>query len=316
MKTEEIRLYENREDVTLTSYILDDSRETRKKRPAILICPGGAYLNCSDREAEPVAIKFVSMGYHAFVLRYSVYFEGQGGMPDMSRPMEVKKHCLHPAPMREIGKALFIIYKHSEEWLVDASKIAICGFSAGAHNCAMYSAYWNRPDVMGTNWEPIKPVAVILGYPLTDYTYMKETMESSPVAEGLFTISNIAFLGVTDASRERMWEISPVYHVTEQMPPVFIWATASDELVPVQHSIRMAHALADHKVPFELHIFENGGHGLSLADQTTAEAKSQVNLDVQQWIMMADKWLRKRMAYELQDKTEMEELLEQMQQDI
>ncbi len=45
--------------------------------------------------------------------------------------------------MREIGKALFVIYIHAEKWLVDASKNAICGFSAGAHNCSMYLAYWN-----------------------------------------------------------------------------------------------------------------------------------------------------------------------------
>ena len=65
MKTEVIRLYENRDDVTLTTYVLQDSPEmlAGKKRPAVLICPGGAYLFCSDREAEPIAMKFASMGY-------------------------------------------------------------------------------------------------------------------------------------------------------------------------------------------------------------------------------------------------------------
>ena len=64
MRTETIRLYEGREDVTLTTYLLDDSPELLKggARPAIVICPGGAYLNCSDREAEPVALRFAAMG--------------------------------------------------------------------------------------------------------------------------------------------------------------------------------------------------------------------------------------------------------------
>lgn len=64
MRSEVIYLYEDREDVTLTTYVLDDSKEIRcgKPRPAVLICPGGAYLNCSDREAEPVAMKFLAMG--------------------------------------------------------------------------------------------------------------------------------------------------------------------------------------------------------------------------------------------------------------
>ena len=78
MKTEKLCLYENRPDVTLTTYLIDDSRELMngRKRPAILICPGGAYMFCSDREAEPVALRFMAMGYHAFVLRYSVYNKG------------------------------------------------------------------------------------------------------------------------------------------------------------------------------------------------------------------------------------------------
>ena len=73
MITTTIQLYEERPDVSLTTYVLADSPELLKgkRRPAVLICPGGAYLNCSDREAEPVALRFAAMGYHAFVLRYS-----------------------------------------------------------------------------------------------------------------------------------------------------------------------------------------------------------------------------------------------------
>ena len=94
MKTEIIKIYDNRDDVTLTTYILQDSLEmlAGKARPAILICPGGAYLNCSDREAEPIAMKFASMGYHTFVLRYSVYCEGGKEFADISKPIPVKEH--------------------------------------------------------------------------------------------------------------------------------------------------------------------------------------------------------------------------------
>ena len=79
MITTTVQLYEGRPDVSLTTYVLADSPELMngKRRPAVLICPGGAYLNCSDREAEPVALRFAAMGYHAFVLRYSTYFKGE-----------------------------------------------------------------------------------------------------------------------------------------------------------------------------------------------------------------------------------------------
>ena len=81
MYSEKIKLIEGRDDVTLTTYVLDDSPEmlNGKKRPAVIICPGGAYLNCSEREGEPVAMAFAMMGYHAFVLRYSTYTNAKGG---------------------------------------------------------------------------------------------------------------------------------------------------------------------------------------------------------------------------------------------
>ena len=87
--------------------------------------------------------------------------------------------------------------------------------------------------------------------------------------------------------------------MTAHMPPTYIWATASDELVPVQHTIRMAHALADQKIPFEIHIFENGPHGLSLSDQASSEAKSQMFPDAAKWVPLAEEWLRKRFALDL-----------------
>ena len=121
----------------------------------------------------------------------------------------------------------------------------------------MYSVNWNQPvitEYFSETAEIFRPAAVILGYPLTDYCYMKESMKKDPMIGGLFSISNSAFLGMPDPGNELLEEISPVYHVTEHVPPTFIWATASDELVPVQHSLRMAYALADKKIPFEIHI--------------------------------------------------------------
>ena len=179
MLTETIKLYEDREDVTLTTYVIAEKGELRGqgKRPAVLICPGGAYMSCSDREAEPIALKFAAMGYHAFVLRYSVYGEGDNSFPDLSKPLVVKENCQFPNPMCEIGKAMLIIREHAEEWSVDMDRVAVCGFSAGAHNTAMYGVYWDKPIVtekLHTTKEMIRPAALILGYTLSDYIYMKE----------------------------------------------------------------------------------------------------------------------------------------------
>lgn len=316
MKTEVIRLHENREEVTLTTYILQDSPELLKgkKRPAVLVCPGGAYINCSDREAEPVALKFASMGYHAFVLRYSTYGEGTGEFPDLSKPLPVKEHCQHPNPMREIAQSMLIIREHEEEWLVDVDRIAVCGFSAGAHNTAMYATNWHKDIIsgyFGKEKELFRPAAAILGYTLSDYIYMKESVSKrNPMDVAFFAASNTAFLGESEPSEETLAMVSPARNVTENTPPTFLWATAGDELVPVQHSIRMAHALADEHIPFEMHIFEEGPHGLGLADQATAEAKSQIYPDAAKWADLAGEWLKKRFALPLPEKSSFEEMLE------
>ncbi|MDF2513994.1 MAG: Esterase/lipase [Herbinix sp.] len=316
MHSEVIRLYGDRSDVTLTTYVVADSKEMAKgkMRPAILICPGGAYLSCSDREAEPVALRFAAMGYHAFVLRYSTYNEGKTGFPDLSKKPEPKELCQHPKPMQEIGKAFLIIREHAEEWRVDVDKIAICGFSAGAHNCSMYSTYWHSPllsEYFNEKPEVFKPAAAILGYTLSDYIYMKEQAgrTEDPMGKVLFALSNTAFLGTDEPDEAKLDEVSPARHVTELNPPTFLWSTAADSLVPVQHSIRMAHALADHKVPFEMHIFEEGAHGLSLATQASSGAKSEMNRDAAKWVDMVEAWLDKRLALPLPEKTEWEEMM-------
>ncbi|MBK8139358.1 MAG: alpha/beta hydrolase [Chloroflexi bacterium] len=306
MLIETIKLYENRDDVTLTTYVLADSREmlNGKKRPGVLVCPGGAYLGCSDREAEPVALRFAAMGYHAFVLRYSTYFSGPfGGLPDAST-MEPNPNSVHPAPVRDIGKAFLTLHTHADRWLLDTSKIAICGFSAGGHNCAMYSVYWNQPLIyehFGQNPDVFKPAASILGYALCDYRLMFGRI-TDRTAQQVSDAASIAFLGTTAPSAELLERVSPVLHVSEHTPPTFLWATAADALVPVEHTTLMATALAVADVPFEVHIFEQGQHGLSLANQATAGSMLEIETDAARWVDLAEAWLKKRFALEVPPK--------------
>lgn len=320
MKHQTIYLREGRTDVTLTTYVLDDSPETLNggRRPAVIVCPGGAYLSCSDREGEPIAMAFANMGYHAFVLRYGVYMEGVPGMfiPEPGAEVPIKEHCIHPNPIRDIARAMLEIRAHADEWLVDTDRIAICGFSAGAHNCAMYSTNWHKPvisEFFGRPTEDFRPAACILGYTLSDYVFMKENAAAAtdPIAAGLFATSNTAFVGVPVPDDATLVEISPARSVTEHCPPMFLWATSEDTLVPVQHTILMSKALADNKIPFEVHIFENGPHGLATATQSSATALSHCMPDVAKWLPLCDTWLAKRFALELPPKTFWEMMEEQ-----
>jgi acetyl esterase/lipase len=306
MITKTFELYENRRNVTLTTYVLADSPEllNGKKRPAVLICPGGAYLGCSDREAEPVALRFATMGYHAFVLRYSTYFKGEPSPVPLPQNLEINPNSVHPGPMRDIGKAFLTIHAHADAWLVDMDKIAICGFSAGAHNCAMYSVYWQDPilyEFFGEKPEIFKPAAAILGYGISDYHLMFGEIDD-PFAQELSNAASLAFLGTISPDKELLDTVSPSLHVSGNTPPTFLWATAGDELVPAENTIRMASALARASVPFEIHIFESGPHGLSLADQSTAGSQFELDADAAKWISLAESWLKKRFALTLPKK--------------
>ena len=297
MITEVFRLYEGRDDVTLTAYIIADKGElhTAGKRPAVLICPGGGYFNCSDREAEPVALAFTAMGYHAFVLRYSTWMEGTDVLPDFEH-IQIKPHLAHPAPVREIGISFMLIRKHSVVWQVDMNKIAVCGFSAGAHNAAMYGVYWNKPLVkkaLGVDGKEIRPAAQLLCYPVTDYLFMREKVEKLPAEDQrYFEYSTCSFLSKTNFTEQDLYAISPARLVNKDTPPTFLWGTSTDRMVPIQHTLRMAHALAEAGIPFETHIYEGGPHGLSLATSASATQAEFINKRASEWIDEARDWLK------------------------
>lgn len=319
MKTETIYLIEDRTDVWLKTYIWDDSKQllNGKKRPAVIVLPGGGYLQAGDSEGEPTAIRFASMGYHAFVLHYSTYdlgfeeFFGLFAMLDgtaeqtaeLLKKYPSKPESAWPMPMIDVGRAFLKIREHADEWLVDMDRIALCGFSAGAHNAAMYCTNWQNPvltDSLCCTKEELKPGALILGYTISDYGIMNELIGKMPktVAE-FFRISNQIYTGSPVPDEEIVQKTSPARNITEDMPPTFLWACADDALVPVQNTIQMAEALANHNIPFEMHIFEHGEHGIGLGTQASAGMKSQVFEDVGKWPKLAGKWLEKRFALPL-----------------
>lgn len=165
-----INLDKEHPEVTLTTYIPAPSSEYQedKKTPAVIVCPGGAYQFLSDREGEPIALKFNAEGYAAFVLRYCVGTEGQ---------------ALQPGPLFDLGKAMAYVKEHAREWRIDAERISICGFSAGGHLCASYASLWHESwftKELGEPKEKLRPYAAILGYPVTDMLLMRDKNRECP----------------------------------------------------------------------------------------------------------------------------------------
>ncbi|PHV70306.1 acetylesterase [Sporanaerobium hydrogeniformans] len=251
----------------LIAYLLESSKEIKlpRKRPAVIVCPGGAYRFKSDREGEPIAMRFLAAGMQAFVLQYSV------------------APSRYPSALLELAKAVAVVREHASEWDIDPNRIFVCGFSAGGHLCASLGTLWNEPflkDSLGTEEKMWKPNGMILCYPvITTGEYTHE--ESCQLLLG------------PEATSEARKSLSLETRVTKETIPCFIWHTAEDTAVPVENALLLTMALRKHSVPFELHIYEIGEHGLALCDETTMDIPEQVQPDNANWIQLAIQWIRR-----------------------
>lgn len=246
--------------VKLTGYIQEPSQEmgTVAKKPAVLIFPGGGYAFLSDREAEPLALAYAAQGFQTFVLRYSV-----------------GKHAAGFQPLKEASLAVGLIREHADEWHVIPDQIAVCGFSAGGHlACAVGLQGEHRPN------------ALILSYPAIDLGGAEEAKAArNQIVETL--------LGKADYTQEEMDVLNLHKHVTKEAPPAFIWTTGEDELVIVEHTLKLVAEYAAQKRPFEYHVFQKGEHGLSLAQPWLANGrKSMVDAHAAKWFEWSVEWLR------------------------
>ena len=268
LELKEIFNLNTNQNPTLDCYILGSNPETDPKRyhPSILVLPGGGYCFTSEREADPIALNYLSMGFNAFVLKYSVSPE------------------IYPEALIEASASIALMRRHSDEWFVDVDKIAVIGFSAGGHLAASLATIGNEEKIykrLNIEKNFNKPNAVILSYPVI-------TSDERYSHAGSFR----ALTG-DKRSEELYKKLSLENRVTEETPPTFIWHTANDTCVPVMNSLLFAQALSEKKVPFELHIFPDGPHGLSNCNITTASAsnKRQINPYCERWIELSKKWL-------------------------
>ena len=251
----------------LYTYFLDSSIEMRpnEKRPVILMCPGGGYEMTSDREAEPIAMQFLAMGYHVAILRYSVC------------PVR------YPAALLQVAESVLYLKEHADEYHIDPEKIVVQGCSAGGHLAANYGIAWNSPfltKLMGMENDPeqLCVAGLLLCYPVI--TSGEKAHEES--------FRNL--LG--EQYEEKKEELSLENQVTPDTPPTFLWHTATDETVPVENSLYFFQACLQQGVSAELHIYPVGGHGLSLANEETCRANGiGVQKECQSWIGLAQTWM-------------------------
>ena len=243
-------------DATLEGYILDCeiSLGQEENRPAILICPGGGYVYCSPREAEPIALAYAARGFHAFILRYST-----------------GRACAGMAPLKQADWAIGYLRENAEKWHIDPKKILTCGFSAGGHLAL-------SAGLLAEN----KPNGMILSYPAVQVPNVPGPDYMLKLLLGKDT--------VTDADAA---SLDLLAKVGADAPPVFMVATAED-LLTNYGALALANAYAAKGKPYELHIFQHGPHGYALANEVSADGSRQMcNSAYATWLEMSVQWLHK-----------------------
>ena len=252
----------------LNCYLLNDGEALDCKRPAMLVIPGGGYHHVSLREKEPIALEYFNANYITFTLEYSV------------APIKF------PYAFMEASMAMCYIRENANQLNVDKNKVCGIGFSAGGHLLGCISTMYNREELNFLKEKRcyVKPDASIFMY---------------SVINGLDKPHMHSFVNLFGENYEgKLKEFSINENVDKNSPPAFIVSTVGDNCVPCKNSLHLALAYENSGVPFTLHIFEKGNHGLSLLNEKVY-AKAELNEvlkitsnDYSKWLEMSLTWLK------------------------
>ena len=221
---------------TLTPYFPEPAKATGA---AIVICPGGGYAHLAPHEGKDYARFLNEQGIAGFVLKYRLSSDGYH----------------HPAMLHDAARAVRTVRARAREWKLDPKRISIMGSSAGGHLASTLLTHFDagKPDAADpVERESSRPDAGILCYAVI-------TLQGPFAHQG----SGRNLLG-PDPAPELVRELSNELQVTKETPPCFIWHTYEDSGVPVENSLQFAEALRKAGVPFDLHVYQKGPHGLGL----------------------------------------------------
>jgi len=256
----------NERTAYVRAFILNRIEQTpwTHARPAVVIFPGGGYEFCSEKEAEPLAMRYVAEGFNAFILNYTCG----------------KKY---PAAFTNAAYAMFKIKARADEFGIDREKIAVVGASAGGHLAGCLATMWSDTGivrVIGCEPDDIRPAAAVLCYPVISGV-------TSPHK------SSFAILAGDDANQAALSRLSLENRVTPKTPPIFLWCTADDATVSAHNSIVMAKACVSNGVPVEMHMYDSGPHGLSDCSKSAGADGRFYDLPCAGWVGLSVKFLKK-----------------------
>lgn len=243
---------------------------TPEKRPAVLILPGGYYMYCSQREADPVAVSFVQKGYQAFILEYSCGKESE-----------------YPTPLLEVSEAVSYIKENADDFLVDTENITLAGFSAGGHLALTYGSSFFREEfqeISAKTEEQLAVSKIIAAYPVANLKALYERTKDVVDAEG-----KVGEMFTTYETRR-----DPIALLDQKMPKTFLFTTLEDKLIPASDTVEYVKKAAEQGIDIEFHLFHNGNHGLSTGDDLANYGRDYPER-VGKWMDLAFSWLEEEL---------------------
>lgn len=228
---------EPKDTPTLTPYFAPADKATGA---TVIVFPGGGYRSLAPHEGEPFAKWLNSLGINAFVLKYRLY---PGGYHLQQITLD--------AP-----RAVRYVRSHAAEWNLDPQRIGVIGSSAGGHLAATLSTQFDAGNPAAS--DPVEKVSsrpdltiLCYGFILFDQRTMPDPQRREDA------------LG-KDVPDEVALRFAPARNVRPDTPPCFVWQTVEDDKVIAENAITFATALRAAKIPFDLHLYEKGKHGIGI----------------------------------------------------
>ena len=223
---------------TITPYLPDPATATGA---AMVICPGGGYAHLAPHEGNDYALWLNQHGVTCFVLKYRL---GSNGYH-------------HPAELNDAARAVRWVRAHADDFKIDTHRIGIMGSSAGGHLAATLMTHFDAGNPGADDMverQSSRPDLGILCYAVISFGEFRHSGSRD-------------FLLGTNQTPELIRELSAELQVTPNTPTCFLWTTYEDKTVPMENTLLFASALRKNNVPFDLHIYEQGGHGMGLKDK-------------------------------------------------
>jgi len=223
----------------------------------IVVVPGGGYVHLAmGHEGVEIADSLNALGIAAFVLKYRL-------------PSDETMIDKTIGPLQDAQRAIQLVRQNAGQWGVDTARVGIIGFSAGGHLASTAGTHFTKAYIDNPHNISLRPSFMILMYPVISF------------ADSICHWGSRENLIGKQPSPEKIMEYSNEWQVTSATPPAFLIHSEDDKTVMVANSIHFYEALQRNKVPAEMHLYPQGGHGYGLHNGTTHD----------QWFDRLKTWL-------------------------